>query len=90
MQFSLAQQNLEASTPLPQSSASCPAEPTLSNEDKGLIAVGVVLGVLIAVLAGLALYKYLNRPLTPEPATTTPASSNYPQPPPTPSEDSGR
>jgi hypothetical protein len=48
MNFSLALQNLDATTPIPKSSVPCPAQPALTNTDKGLIAVGVVLGVVIA------------------------------------------
>jgi hypothetical protein len=48
MNFSLALQNLDATTPISKSSAPCPAQPVLTNTDKGLIAVGVVLGVVLA------------------------------------------
>lgn len=51
MNFSLALQNLDATTPISKSSAPCPAQPALTNTDKGLIAVGVVLGVVVAGLA---------------------------------------
>jgi hypothetical protein len=62
MQFSLAPAGLgKHPPPLSKSSASCPAEPSVSNEDKGLIAVGVVRGVLIFVLVALALHKILTR-----------------------------
>jgi hypothetical protein len=52
---------LEANTPLPKSSARCPAEPTLSKTDKGLIAVGVVLAVMIVAAALYAGYKWLTK-----------------------------
>jgi hypothetical protein len=70
MKFSLTAQNLEAGTPLPVSSISCPVAPTLNSTSpptldstaKGLIGVGVVLGVLILVLSLFALYKWCWEP----------------------------
>jgi hypothetical protein len=65
MKFSLASQNLEAGSPLPVSSASCPAAPTLNPTTKGLIGVGVVLGVLVLVLSLYTLYRlcWIAKPL---------------------------
>jgi hypothetical protein len=62
MKFSLASQNLEAGSPLPVSSASCPAAPKFDPTTKGLIGVGVVLGVLILVLSLYTLYRWCWKP----------------------------
>jgi hypothetical protein len=59
MSFSLALQNLDATTPISKSSAPCPA---LTNTDKGLIAVGVVLGVVLAGLLAFAVVWFLGKP----------------------------
>jgi hypothetical protein len=61
MKFSLASQNLEAGLPLPVSSASCPAAPTFDPTTKGLIGVGVVLGVLVLVLSLYTLYRWCRK-----------------------------
>ena len=59
--FHLAKQNLEANTPMPKPSASCPAEPALSKTDKGLIAVGIVFAVIIVAVALYAGFKWLTK-----------------------------
>lgn len=60
--FHLAKQNLGANTPLPKSSASCPAAPPLSKDGKGLIAIGVFLAVAIFVVLIYVGYKWLCGP----------------------------
>jgi len=62
MTFTLSKQNLDVGTPLPKSSASCPAQPALSPTDKGLIALGVVLGVLVLGLVAYGAYKRARPP----------------------------
>jgi hypothetical protein len=62
MNFSLALQNLDATTPLSKSSTPCPAQPTLTNTDKGLIAVGVVLGVVLAGQLAFVVVRFLKSP----------------------------
>jgi len=57
--FSLSKQSLGSSTLLPKSSAECPPPPALSKTDKGLIAVGVVLGVLVFGLIAYGIFKWL-------------------------------
>jgi len=57
----LAKQNLEANTPLPKSSASCPSKTTLSKTDKGLIAVGVVLAVIVTTAVLYVTYRWLTK-----------------------------
>jgi hypothetical protein len=85
MKFSLAKQNVDATTPLPKSSATCPTGPTLSKEDKGLIAVGVILGVLLFGLLAYGIYRYLtaqpqrNGVTTPEVLDATDETPEVPQ-----------
>lgn len=62
MTFSLAQQNLEAGSPWPVSSANCTGTQKLGATAEGLIGVGTVLGVLILVLVLYALYRCYRRP----------------------------
>jgi hypothetical protein len=63
MKFYLGPQNLEANTPLPTSAMSCNPSPPASGQtglgpqDKGLIAIGTVLGALLAALAIFLLLK---------------------------------
>ncbi|KAK3939396.1 hypothetical protein QBC46DRAFT_438060 [Diplogelasinospora grovesii] len=85
MKFYLAPQNLEASTPLPVSSANCTASPGSPLNDpvtKGLIAVGSVLGALvIALLVLFVLFKRRRRaqqhaPTPPQTANTTEHTAN--------------
>lgn len=71
--FHLAQQNLDAHTPLPKSSASCPAHGTLSNTGKGLIALGAVLASIILGAASYAVYRWLNKK---PPDSTAPVDPN--------------
>ena len=52
---------MEANTPLPKSSAGCPAEPAVTSTDKGLIAVGVVLAVILVAAALYAAYRWLTK-----------------------------
>ena len=59
MNFSLALQNLDATTPISKSSVPCPAQPALTNTDKGLIAVGVVLGVVLAGQLAFLVVRFL-------------------------------
>lgn len=59
--FYLAKQNLNANIPLPKASASCPPEPPLSKTDKGLIAVGTVLAVIVVGGLSYAAYRWLFR-----------------------------
>ena len=79
--FHLARQNLEANTPLPKASASCPPEPPLSKTDKGLIAVGVVLAVIIVAAVLYACYKWLTkkRPQTHDLNHATPSGPAGPE-----------
>jgi len=58
MTFSLSKQSQDVTTPLPRSSAPCPTQPALSNTDKGLIAVGVVLAVVTLWLLGFLFARY--------------------------------
>lgn len=62
MTFSLAQQNLEAGSPWPVSSANCTGTQKLDPTAEGLIGVGTVLGVLILVLVLYSLYRCWIRP----------------------------
>jgi len=86
MTFHLASQKAEATTPLPAATGdTCPSTSSgLSAEAKGLIAVGAVLGVLLAILAALALYRWRKRRSTPtrvvRPATAEPTADDHESP----------
>lgn len=76
MSFHLAAQKAEATTPLPESTEDCALPPTgnLTPERKGLIAVGAVLGVLLIILALLAIYKWcIKKPAAPSKVHESPS-----------------
>lgn len=83
MTFHLASQKAEATTPLPAATGDiCPSSSSrLSAEAKGLIAIGAVLGVLLAVLAVLVLYRWRKRRTDPSsvavPATAEPTADDH-------------
>jgi hypothetical protein len=70
--FKLAPQAPEVTTPVPVSSAACTS--ALSPSDKGLIAVGSVLGALIVALAAYAVFRRFR------PAGTVQTEENTPSP----------
>ncbi|KAF4946627.1 hypothetical protein FSARC_14145 [Fusarium sarcochroum] len=61
--FSLARQNQGQTFLDVKSSGKCPSAPALTKSDKGLIAVGVVLGVLIIGLVCYVAYRCWKKPL---------------------------
>jgi hypothetical protein len=80
MKFSLAQQNLEAGGPRPVSSENCAAVQKLDPTAKGLIGVGVVLGMLILVLSIYILYRCCWKPQQPHKAMRDIPSASNPTP----------
>ena len=64
MTFSLAKkaQNSGVSRSTPKSSATCPPQPALSKTDKGLIALGVIVGLFVIGLLAYGLYYFLLKP----------------------------
>ncbi|KFX96148.1 hypothetical protein O988_05436 [Pseudogymnoascus sp. VKM F-3808] len=80
MKFSLAQQNLEAGGARPVSSANCATAQKLDPTAKGLIGVGVVLGMLILVLSIYILYRCCWKPQQPHKAMRDIPSASNPTP----------
>jgi hypothetical protein len=85
--FSLARKNLGQTFLDVKSSGKCPSASTLTKTDKGLIAVGVILGVLIIGIVCYIAYRCWMAPLTSSleaPNTETeqiqrPNKLNYPE-----------
>jgi hypothetical protein len=80
MNFSLAYQNLDATTPISKSSAPCPPQPALTNTDKGLIAVGVVLGVVLAGKLAFVVIRFLKKKPSANANRETPIETGDPYP----------
>lgn len=80
MKFSLAQQNLEAGSPWPVSSANCTGAQKLDPTTEGLIGVGAILGMVILVLSIYALYQCCWKPQRTHKETQDTSNASNPPP----------
>lgn len=76
--FRLYPQLFDVTTPIPVSSGPCSS--SLTATDKGLIAVGTVLGVLIVALIAFAFYRYCWVARAPRPPSSSSSDSAPPAP----------